>query len=143
VDGIWRKAHLHAIRSSYGRAAFFEYYIDDLAGIFCGKQQHLFTFNSEIMDWSLRAMKINIHGLNMQFNTDLHFPFVKTEVAGQADLRSHFEPSAIRPALPSYPQVFTDRHGFQSNLSILDLLMNKGPGAVDYLLLIKNGEYGL
>ena len=32
-----------------------------------------------------------------------------------------------------YPQVFEERHGFVSNLSILDLLFNEGTNALTYL----------
>lgn len=35
----------------------------------------------------------------------------------------------------SYFQVFAERHGFQPNLSILDLIFNEGPVAMDYLVL--------
>ncbi|MEZ5072318.1 MAG: WbqC family protein [Bacteroidales bacterium] len=34
---------------------------------------------------------------------------------------------------PEYHQVFSDRHGFHSNLSILDLLFNEGPHALSLL----------
>ncbi len=143
AEGTWRKTYLHAIRSAYGRSAFFEYYIDVITQIFCGSQQYLHTFNAEILEWSLAAMKIAPTSFNPRFNTDLVFPFEKIQSGEQRDLRLDFEPSAIWPPLPPYPQVFGDRHGFQGNLSILDLLMNKGPGAVDYLLLIKNGGHSL
>ena len=33
----------------------------------------------------------------------------------------------------SYTQVFSNKHGFISNLSILDLLFNEGPNALNYL----------
>jgi WbqC-like protein family len=145
ADGNWRKGYLHAIRSAYGRAAFFEYYIDDLSDIFCGKQEYLHQFNLEIQDWTLKALKLSAGNLSITLNhrDDQHFPFEKERSADNRDLRQHFEPSSQWPVLPSYPQVFSDRHGFQSNLSILDLLMNKGPGAVDYLLLIKSGDHSL
>jgi len=32
-----------------------------------------------------------------------------------------------------YNQVFIDKFGFMSNLSILDLLFNEGPNAINYL----------
>jgi hypothetical protein len=62
-------------------------------------------------------------------------------VSGEfTDHRFDFEPSFKSPSLKPYYQVFSDRHPFQSNLSSLDLLFNLGPKAVDYSLLIKNGE---
>ena len=32
-----------------------------------------------------------------------------------------------------YTQVFSNKHGFQTNLSILDLLFNEGPNTLTYL----------
>lgn len=33
----------------------------------------------------------------------------------------------------TYTQVFNNKHGFIPNLSILDLLFNEGPNALNYL----------
>ena len=46
------------------------------------------------------------------------------------DLRSSEFKSKI---IEKYDQVFIEKHGFISNLSILDLLFNKGPETSDYL----------
>ena len=40
--------------------------------------------------------------------------------------------------LDSYTQVFQNKHGFIKNLSVLDLLFNEGPNALDYLLTQPN-----
>jgi hypothetical protein len=37
-----------------------------------------------------------------------------------------------------YPQVFSDRHPFEGNLSIIDVLMNKGPLTADYIRQLMN-----
>jgi hypothetical protein len=34
---------------------------------------------------------------------------------------------------PPYTQVFSPKHGFISDLSIIDLIFNLGPGSMDYL----------
>jgi hypothetical protein len=49
-----------------------------------------------------------------------------------------WEPHQPWPDLPSYPQVFSDRHPFMSGLSVIDLLMNKGPRASDYIASAAN-----
>ena len=35
--------------------------------------------------------------------------------------------------MPLYHQIFSDKHGFIPNLSILDLLFHEGPNATEYL----------
>jgi hypothetical protein len=54
-------------------------------------------------------------------------------------LSATLEPSYAGIQEPGYPQVFSDRFAFQHNLSYIDLMMNKGPEAIDYILFIKNG----
>ncbi|MFN6116758.1 MAG: WbqC family protein, partial [Flavobacteriales bacterium] len=53
--------------------------------------------------------------------------------ATYVDLRTSFHPKKplppdVQPS-PAYPQVFADRHGFVSRLSIIDLVCNCGPEA--------------
>jgi hypothetical protein len=118
----WRKLHVRSIRSSYGRAAYFEHYIDDIERILLQKQTFLCDLNSEILRW------ISTTGLTIRSAiSESHIS------NSDKDYRQHFEPTTTWPKQPIYPQVFSDRNEFQSNLSILDLLMNKGPQAADYL----------
>jgi hypothetical protein len=49
-----------------------------------------------------------------------------------------WEPSQAWPVLPSYPQVFSDRHPFMSGLSAIDIIMNKGPRTSEYLMQLTN-----
>ena len=40
----------------------------------------------------------------------------------------------ISLATEVYHQIFADKHGFISNLSVLDLLFHEGPNTIDYLI---------
>ena len=53
----------------------------------------------------------------------------------ELDFRNVFSPKIPYPTegMESYYQVFSDRVPFTPNLSIIDLLMNLGPEATDYL----------
>jgi len=57
------------------------------------------------------------------------------------DLRSTFQPKKPLPpevdAVPPYPQVFADRHGFVGRLSVVDLVCNCGPEARSILSMQK------
>ncbi len=56
------------------------------------------------------------------------------------DLRNAITPKNRRPGMPvfseweAYHQVFSDRHEFEANLSIIDLLFNLGPDSTAYLI---------
>jgi hypothetical protein len=131
-DGKWRSEHLHAIRSAYGRAAYFEYYYPQLETVF----QPQFTYLHEMSEQALSLMtpmigkrKVNLEWMNNAILPD--------ELATRA-LELHLDPHYNGAPEPSYPQVFSDRFPFVSQLSCIDLLMNKGPQAIDYILFIKN-----
>lgn len=54
------------------------------------------------------------------------------------DLRNTFHPKKSLPpeitSIQPYPQIFADRHGFRARMSVIDLVMNTGPGARAQLL---------
>ena len=112
----WQKIHLRTIRAAYGSAPFFEYYIDWVERCLFQKNLYLFDYAMEII------LSIN---KKMNFNID----FMETE------LFQHKHEIKC-PEFPSYHQVFEDRNGFISNLSILDLVMNLGNESKLYILNI-------
>ena len=50
------------------------------------------------------------------------------------DARKLYKEKKYAPIIPSYIQVFGDRHPFLNDISILDLLFNQGPTAREYLM---------
>ncbi len=129
ADSSWRKLHLTTIRSAYGRAAFFEHYIDELEALFQSEQTKLQSFNLDVLNWIVRC------GIPM------NIVLSTTHIESAAnDFRNAFEPSSDWPQMPSYPQVFSDRFAFVQNLSVLDLLMNKGSGSLEYLQRINTSQ---
>lgn len=127
--GNWRKQHLAAIKSAYGRSAFFEHFYEDVVRIYETEQELLSEF---ALDTYALLHKFKLAGKVEMAEAPI--PFIDQL---PLDFRNCFEPAHRWPQLPSYPQVFGDRFGFFPALSGLDLLMNLGPRGVDYLLLIK------
>ena len=133
--GNWRHLHWNALLSAYGESPFFDFYADDLRPFYEKRWAFLFDFNMEIMQKMCELLDIE-----PRVSTTDEYVFLPenkgSEVtdAGIMDFRD-----AIRPKHPlpdaefepqEYYQVYALKHGFQSNLSILDLLFNEGPEAV-------------
>ncbi len=63
--------------------------------------------------------------------------FVNPSLAGLWDYRDKINPKKVidDPHFKclEYTQVFSSKHGFIPNLSIIDLLFNLGPGSSEYL----------
>jgi hypothetical protein len=128
--GNWRHLHWNALLSAYGESPFFEYYADDLRPFFEQQWEHLFDFNLAITHKLCEL-------LDIRPNLQLTDSYADAKALGADDFRD-----AIRPKKPipdpsfvptPYYQVYQQKHGFQPNLSILDLLFNEGNEAVFYL----------
>jgi hypothetical protein len=129
-DKPWNKIHWKSLVASYASSPFFEFIRDDLAPFYEGRFEFLVDLNMKMLDKTLQIMGLDIpvqltHGFEEISGKDdpRHFihPKIKTEVA---------DPGYIPVA---YHQVFSERFGFQSNLSILDLLFNEGPDSLSVL----------
>jgi WbqC-like protein family len=130
AEGKWRQEHLHAIRSAYGRSAYFEHYYPIIESCYRAEHEYLHQLAKESMVLMLPIFAKK--HLTIQFNSD---EIQEIDESFSATL----EPAYIGLNEPGYPQVFSDRFAFHSNLSCIDVLMNKGPQAIDYILFIKNG----
>lgn len=122
----WQSLHWKSLLSAYRTSPFFEYYEDDIQPLFNTKSDY-------ILDFNLKCFEVVCDCLQLDLNTSKTETFQKS-VEDKIDYRDlvnakkeqlhHFE---------IYTQVFGNKHGFISNLSILDLLFNEGPNALNYL----------
>lgn len=129
-DTHWNKIHWKSLVASYASSPFFEYLSEELSPFYERKFEYLIDLNQHLLDHSLFQLGLKIPIRPSEsftgVNTDQdprHFIHPKKD---QAVADPDFQPEA-------YHQVFSDRLGFQSNLSILDLLFNVGPEALSYL----------
>jgi len=126
----WNLIHLKSIKSSYSKSPFFIYYVDEIALILENPSTSLFTLNSQLIKVICSFLKVQAPEYTHEF---------KKIIPDSYDLRYTLHPKQIEPnynSLPPYYQVFSDKHGFYSNLSILDLIFNLGPEASIYLKMI-------
>ena len=127
--GNWRHLHWNALQSAYGESPFFEYYQDDIRPFFEKRWDYLLDYNDAICQKMCELIDIQP---SIQYSSD----FV-AEPNNVSDYRiainpKHPIPDADFTPKPYY-QVYSSKHGFLSNLSVLDLLFNMGPEGIFYL----------
>lgn len=122
----WQKLHWRSIESGYRRSPYFEYYEDKFLILFERKFETLMELDSEITRFILTLLKEN---REITFTQEYEKEYPET-----IDYRLHFDPKKREEFQhPKYTQVFENKTGFISNLSILDLLFNNGPQGVSIL----------
>ncbi|MCC6252919.1 MAG: WbqC family protein [Bacteroidia bacterium] len=119
----WQRHHLKSLESAYRSSPFFDYYYDDLVEIYKQQPEKLFQWNNILNEQFIQWIGIN---------TEKYYTTTYQKVyEGMNDYRGlNFE---FYHKLP-YNQVFEDRFGFISDLSIYDLLFNCGNDSILYLM---------
>jgi hypothetical protein len=131
-DEEWQRNHWRTIFSAYNSSPFFEYYADDIEMFFRKKHEFLFDFNQQITETILEILEIPV---NLNLTKDFEqIPESCLNFREQISPKTHLiNPDQHFIAQP-YTQVFAEKFGFVPDLSILDLLFNKGPSAHSVLL---------
>lgn len=125
----WRRIHWNALQSAYSESPFFDYYADDIRPFFEKRYEFLIDFNEAIRQTVCDLLDIHP---NVSYTSD--FSLQPSAIDDYREVINAKHPQADADFQPRrYWQVFEDRHGFQANLSILDLLFNMGNEAVFYL----------
>lgn len=126
--GNWRHLHWQAIVSAYCSTPFFEYYADDFRPFYEKSFKYLFDFNEQLRILICSLMDIDV---SVSYSSD----YCVNPDENVVDLRDSIHPKKT-PTIDKfklYYQVFDNKNGFQSNLSIIDLLFNMGPESVLFL----------
>jgi hypothetical protein len=127
----WQRLHWRTINTAYRSSPFFVYYADDFLPFYSNKEKFLFDFNCKLLDKLLELIGLKIE---IVFSDNYLHDY-------DMDYRSSITPKN-KPEDPifsphPYYQVFSHKLGFQSNLSILDLLYNEGNNSYT---IIKNSN---
>jgi hypothetical protein len=127
LEKPWQRTHIRALKAAYRSSPFFDHYEKQIGALINDPGQTLLEFFTKSMPMLQEMSKV-----------DFTFEIMNTYQEGtySVDLRKRIKKpedldSLYRPK--PYVQVFSDRFPFSSNLSVLDLIFNVGPGSANYL----------
>lgn len=136
----WLQQHERAIVSAYRTSAYFEYYQDELFEILESRPERLLDLNMALTRFFIEKTGLAV---DLRTTEDFSKSGNQTQPDGSViecrDLREAIHPKRPNSILKDlklekpYFQVFSRKHGFQSNLSIMDLLFNEGPDSIIFL----------
>lgn len=126
----WNKNHWRSIYSAYASAPFFEFIADSFESFYKKKYLFLIDLNMEMLIKTLEFL---------QWEKAIHkteYFEHKTKLIDCRECihpkRSFYHKEFILLDYP-YQQVFSERHGFMADITIMDLLFNEGPNSASIL----------
>ena len=121
----WQRNHWLSLKTAYQSSPFFEYYEDDIAPLYQKPFKSLLVFNKKVMETICEL-------LQLQAPQETTKTYEKD--SPHHDLRHLIDAKNAKPTtIYEYIQVFSEKNGIISNLSILDILFNMGPETVPLL----------
>ena len=125
----WQQVHRRCLESAYMSSPYFEHYYRYIAPIFEQHFERLIDLNDAALTAILKMLKVKkeiVHTSDYVKETDDDFRnvFVKWP---------HSQSPTQSQSQPAYYQVFENKFPFAPDLSVLDLIFNEGPEAIDYI----------
>lgn len=125
-DTPWHKNHWKSIVSAYASAPFFEFMYDSFSVIYKKKYTFLADLNQELMYAALDLLQLQ---LNISRSKTYLTLDPESDIREVIHPKRKFRHTGYKLHPVEYQQVFSERHGFIADLSILDLLFNEGTNA--------------
>lgn len=125
-DTPWQIQQWKSLQSAYRTSPFFEFYEDDIAPLFHTKQTYILDFNFKCLEVIFECLQLDLNykttsAFETKPNNCLDYRYL---VNARKEKEYQFDP---------YTQVFSTKHGYINNLSILDLLFNEGTNTINHL----------
>ena len=108
----WQINHWRTIESAYRNSPYFDFLEDYFKPFYQRRFDLLFEFNLEILKTLFRIV-----GKSPDFTFTSDY---RENLPVSTDFRNNFHPKKPQINYPSYHQVFSDKHGFVADLSVLD-----------------------
>lgn len=125
-DFSWQKQHWKSLETVYRTSPFFEFYEDDFRPLYDRKFEFLIDFNYQCFELAQECLQIEI-----PYQKTTEFILHPQDMVNGRFLINAKQEQPIQ--LEPYIQVFQEKFGFLNDLSIVDLLFNEGPNALNYL----------
>ena len=140
----WLQQHERAIISAYRTSAYFEYYMDEFFAIYAGKPEKLIDLNTSLLRFLQDKTGI---AAEIRFTSEYSRDGIILSASGDnpakeihcTDLREVIHPKRPNSILADlgvekpYFQFFSQKHGFQSDISAIELLFNEGPDGLGFV----------
>lgn len=123
----WQRLHWMSLQTAYRSSAYFEYYEDYFAPFYRKRYERLLDYNVAQLQLLMQLLKIE---RSIDFTEDY-----RSNYPSGFDFRTSIHPKlkTSQAEEKTYYQVFENKFGFISGMSIVDLLFNHGPQSKDYL----------
>src|SRR5690606_23690123 len=121
-----QRLHRLSLQSAERSSPHFEDQEEDILQVHNKRHDFLFDFNLSQLELILKCLKLRRDIVP----TSTYIPLVEPH-----DFRREIHPKkeSVWTAPKPYYQVFSEKHGFLPELSIVDLLFNQGPQSRNYL----------
>ena len=122
----WQQVHLRALKASYSSSPYYQFYFENIEAIISKRIDLLIDLNMELLESLMKMLKLK---QKISYSTQF-----RPKDISEDDHRYKISPkkvSAFRGK--EYMQVFGNNKGFVTGMSIVDLIFNMGPEAIDFL----------
>lgn len=125
-DFDWQKQHWRSLQTVYRTSPFFEFYEDEFQPLYHRKYDYLLDFNYDCLELALECLQ-----LELKYSKTDEFILNPAEITDARPLVQAKNPE--KHVFEPYTQVFASKFGYLNDLSIVDLIFNEGPNALNYL----------
>lgn len=129
----WQIKHWRAITSAYKNSPYFDFFEDALKPFYFEEHQYLLEYNFKQLDCVLKLLKQKrLIGFTQGYSKRISAgDDLREKIHPKVDFRD--DTTVAKLLERKYYQTFESKFDFEPNLSILDLLFNKGLETIDYL----------
>lgn len=120
----WQDLHFKSLQAAYLSSPFYEFYIDALKPFFKKEYKYLLDFNLLIIETLLNEIQ---NKQTIELSKQYKPSYIFSDFRNTIHPKLKYQKKDNQFTTVKYTQVFMEKYGFISNLSILDLLFNEGP----------------